>query len=149
MHMRLSCDAVLLPRFDQDQNRLRDMVVAFNSTIIWLRKERAMKAKTRITIGLSALALGLAVTFGFGTSPASAQAWANSGYGTGNPLPYSYGANGGPAITPWNNPDNVGNRMNGSYSTDVLPVAPLGGLSNLYNYVPPQAPAKHAKHKAR
>lgn len=103
-----------------------------------------MKAKTRITIGLSALALGLVMTFGFGTSPASAQAWAGSGYGTGNPLPFSYGANGAATITPWNNPGNAGNRMNGSYSTDVLPVTPFEGL---YNYVPPQTPAKHAKHK--
>jgi hypothetical protein len=36
--------------------------------------------------------------------------------------------------------------MNGSYSADVLPVTPFEGL---YNYVPPQAPAKHAKHKVR
>ena len=108
-----------------------------------------MKAKTRITIGLSGLAFGLGMTLALYAAPASAQAWANSGYGSGNTLPYSYGADGGPAITPWNNPDSAGNRMNGSYSTDVLPTAPLGGLNNLYNYVPPQVPAKHAKHKAQ
>jgi hypothetical protein len=103
--------------------------------------------KIRIITGLGALALGFALMFGIGTSPASAQPWSASGNGTGNVLPFSWGPNSAPAITPWNNPQNIGSRMNGLYNSTVLPPSPLG--QPLYHYAPSKQTGKHGKRKAR
>lgn len=105
-----------------------------------------MKTQTRIAAGLGALALGLALATA-STSSASAQAWAAGGYGTGNPLPLSFGSNGAPVITPWNNPDNIGAKMNGLYSSSIVPLTQQA--QPLYAYVPPKAVKHHKRKVAR
>jgi hypothetical protein len=97
-----------------------------------------MTMKIRTMTGLAALALTLGLALpplaGIGASPASAQAWYASGNGTGNVQAFSWAPNGAPALTPWNNPQDIGDRLNGLYNSVLAPSA-LG--QGFYDYAPP------------
>ena len=95
-----------------------------------------MKAQTRKAMGVSALTLGSALMSIAITSPAAAQAYTASACGTCNIVPFSWGPNGAPAITPWNNPSNIGSRMNGLYNYTVIPPLPFG--QPFFHYVLPK-----------